>query len=81
MPRFYFHFESHGVRVRDDIGLALPDAEAAWFQAVRSARDMIHAEESLGCRWQEQTVEIEDEGGTRIDRVPLQEISRFAGAI
>ena len=81
MPRFYFHFESHGVRVRDEVGLALPDAEAAWFQAVRSARDLIRAEESIGCSWAEQTVEIEDDKGIRVDRVPLQEIARFAGAV
>ncbi len=78
MPRFFFHFENRGVRVRDEVGLALPDAEAAWYQAVRSARDLIRAEESLGCSWQEQAVEIEDEKGVRVDRVPLQEIARFA---
>ncbi|HEY0149917.1 MAG TPA: hypothetical protein VGB70_13060 [Allosphingosinicella sp.] len=81
MPRYFFHFESHGVRVRDDIGLALPDAEAAWYQAVRSARDMIRAEESIGCCWQEQSVQIEDDKGVPVDKVPLQEIARFAGAI
>ena len=81
MPRFFFHFESRGVRVRDEVGLPLPDAEAAWYQAVRSARDLIRAEESLGCDWCGQAVEIEDDRGARVDRVPLQEIARFAGAV
>ena len=80
MPRYFFHFESRGVRVRDEVGLPLPDAEAAWYQAVRSARDLIRAEESLGCAWHEQAVEIEDDKGLRVDRVPLEEIARFAGA-
>jgi hypothetical protein len=80
MPRYFFHFESRGVRVRDEVGLPLPDPEAAWYQAVRSARDLIRAEESLGCAWHEQTVEIEDDKGLRVDRVPLEEIARFAGA-
>lgn len=80
MPRYFFHFESRGVRVRDDVGLPLPDAEAAWYQAVRSARDLIRAEESIGCSWEEQAVDIEDEAGLRVERVPLLEIARFAGA-
>ncbi|HEX8580379.1 MAG TPA: hypothetical protein VF655_12405 [Allosphingosinicella sp.] len=81
MPHFFFHFESRGVRVRDEIGLRLPDAEAAWYQAVRSARDLIRAEESMGCSWEEQAVQIEDSKGTPVDRVPLIEIARFAGAM
>jgi hypothetical protein len=80
MPRYYFHFESHGVRVRDEVGLALPDVEAAWYQAVRSARDLIRAEQSIGCSWEEQVVDVEDEAGIRVERVPLLEIARFAGA-
>ena len=81
MPHFFFHFESRGVRVRDEIGLRLPDAEAAWYQAVRSARDLIRAEESLGCSWEEQSVQIEDAKGMPVDRLPLVEIARFAGAL
>ena len=81
MPRYFFHFESHGVRVRDEVGLALPDVEAAWYQAVRSARDLIRAEESIGCSWEEQSVEIEDDAGIRIERVPLLEIARYADAM
>lgn len=81
MPRYYFHFEDQGVRVRDDVGLSLPDAEAAWYQAVRSARDMIRAETTIGCPWDAQVVQIEDDKGLPVDRVPLIEIARFAGAI
>lgn len=81
MPRYFFHFESQGVRVRDDVGLALPDVEAAWYQAVRSGRDLISAESTLGCSWEGQTVEIEDEAGLRVERVPLLEIARYAGAV
>jgi hypothetical protein len=79
MPRYSFHFESHGVRVRDEVGLALPDVEAAWYQAVRSARELIRAEKSIGFSWEEQAVDIEDEAGIRVERVPLLEIARFAG--
>ena len=80
MPRYFFHFETQGVRVRDEVGLPLPDAEAAWYQAVRSARDLIRAESSIGCSWDAQAVQIEDQEGFPVDRVPLLEIARFAGA-
>ena len=77
MPRFYFHFENEGVRVRDEIGLALPDAEAAWYQAVRSARDLITAERTIGCTFGRQSVEIEDDKGMPVDRLPLREVAGF----
>ena len=79
MPRYFFHFEAEGRRVRDEVGLKLPDAEAAWYQAVRSARDLLDAEATIGCTFAGQTVEIEDEKGVRIDRIPLEEIANFAG--
>ena len=81
MPRYFFHFETQGVRVRDEVGLSLPDAEAAWYQAVRSARDLIRAERSIGSSWDEQVVQIEDDKGRPVDRVPLQEIARYAGSL
>ena len=81
MPRFFFHFETHGVRVRDELGLALPDQEAAWYQAVRNARDLICAEAAIGGGWSDQWVQIEDEAGTPVDRIPLDEIARYAGGV
>ncbi|QAY75420.1 hypothetical protein [Sphingosinicella sp. BN140058] len=81
MPHFYFHFENQGVQVKDEHGLQLPDAEAAWYQAVRSARDLIRAERTIGCGWSGQWVQIEDEGGVPVDRIPLEEIARYAGGV
>ena len=79
MPRYFFHLESHGVRVRDEVGLRLPDPEAAWYQAVRNARDLIRAERTIGCTLDDQAVEIEDDRGVPVDRIPLEEIARYAG--
>jgi hypothetical protein len=81
MPRFFFHFENHGVRVRDEQGLALPDQEAAWYHAVRNARELICAEAAIGCAWSDQWVQIEDEAGFAVDRIPLDEIARYAGGV
>jgi hypothetical protein len=77
MPHYYFHLRREGGQLQDEEGLALPDAEAAWYQAVRSARELIRAELTLGGRWDHQSIEIVDEGGAPVDRLPLAEIARY----
>ncbi|HEU0099241.1 MAG TPA: hypothetical protein VFQ67_10750 [Allosphingosinicella sp.] len=78
MPHYYFHLDRDGGRLRDEEGLKLPDAEAAWYQAVRSARELIRGELALGTRWDRETIEICDEVGTRVDRVALADIVHYA---
>lgn len=77
MPRYYFHLRRDGGQLLDEEGLKLPDAEAAWYQAVRSARDLIRAELTLGGRWDHQAIEIVDECGAPVDRLPLADIARY----
>lgn len=78
MPRYYFHLARDGGRLQDEEGLALPDAEAAWYQAVRSARELVRAGSSLGGRWDHQAILIVDEGGAPVDRVALADIVPYA---
>jgi hypothetical protein len=78
MPRYFFHLNAPGSKVTDDEGLVLPDAEAAWYQAVRSAREMIRAELHMGTSWEGQAIEIADDGGAPVDRVTLSEIADYA---
>jgi hypothetical protein len=78
MPRFYFHLARDGGRLQDEEGLALPDAEAAWYQAVRSARELVRAEPIVGGRWDRQAIEIVDEVGTPVDQVALADIVPYA---
>ena len=78
MPRFYFHVAREGGRLQDEEGLALPDAEAAWYQAVRSARELVRAELMLGGRWDRQAIEICDEYGARLDQVALADVAHYA---
>ena len=78
MPRYYFHLEGRGSRLTDDQGITLPDAEAAWYQAVRSAREAIRADLQLGACWRERSVEIRDEGGAPVAQIPLEEIAAYA---
>jgi hypothetical protein len=78
MPRFFFHVAREGGRLQDEEGLKLPDAEAAWYQAVRSARELVRAELALGGRWEGQAIEIWDEGGVPVDQVALADIVHYA---
>ena len=78
MPRYYFHLSAPNSKVTDDEGLVLPDAEAAWYQAVRSAREMLRAELHRGTSWEGQAIEIADDGGVPVDRVPLAAIADYA---
>jgi len=78
MPRFFFHFEDSHKRYRDDEGVLLPDAEAAWYQAVRSAREVILCRRvPPGSRPFEQ-VYIEDEQGKSVTAVPFDELVGIA---
>ncbi len=78
MPHYYFHLAREGGRIKDEGGLKLPDAEAAWYQAVRSARYLVRAELALGTRWEREAIEICDEGGSRVDQVALADIVHYA---
>jgi hypothetical protein len=78
MPHYYFHLAREGDRLQDEEGLKLPDAEAAWYQAVRSARELVRGELALGTRWDRQAIEICDERGTRLDQVALADIVHYA---
>jgi hypothetical protein len=78
MPRYYFHLHSPKDRLKDEEGVILPDIEAAWYQAVRSARELIRNEERIGCAFDEQLIEIADDRGCPLDRVPLSDVARYA---
>ncbi|HEY0313486.1 MAG TPA: hypothetical protein VGC56_13435 [Allosphingosinicella sp.] len=78
MPRYYFHVHGPRDRLRDEEGLVLPDAEAAWYQALRSAREIIRADVQLGCGFDEQAIEIADDKGRPLSQLPLRDVARYA---
>ena len=78
MPHYYFHLSRNGAALRDEAGVRLPDPEAAWYQAVRSARELIRAELVMGGRWDDQAIEIVDERGAPVDHLPLAEVAGYA---
>jgi hypothetical protein len=74
MPRFFFHFQDGRARLDDCEGVTLPDAEAAWYQGVRSARDLIIGGRQIrpGC-----CIEIEDDRGSSVWEVPFEDLIRI----
>ena len=78
MPRYYFHLRDRADRLTDEEGIALPDAEAAWYQAVRNARELVKADLHLGCPYEHKLVEIVDEEGDPVDTLPLQDIATYS---
>jgi hypothetical protein len=77
MPRYYFHVHGPNDRLRDEEGVVLPDVEAAWYQAVRSARELIRADRALGFGYEQQAILIADEKGCAVDQVPFVEVARY----
>ncbi len=78
MPRFYFHFDDGSSRTPDPEGMVLPDAEAAWYQAVRNARDLIQAQFGKGTLSPSHRLEIEDEEGQPVWALPIEEVAALA---
>ena len=79
MPRYYVHLSCPEGRLEDGEGAALPDPEAAWYHAVRSARTRLGEEEGRAQRWAQGSIEIVDECGLPVNRIPMIEIVRFEG--
>lgn len=78
MPRFYFHLNDGCCRQPDPEGAVLPDAEAAWYQGVRNARELIDAQFGKGVVAPGQRFEIVDEQGLQVAAVPFEEIVGLA---
>lgn len=78
MPTYYFHYSDGRERRVDPQGMRLPDDEAAWYQAVRSARELIRADLRRAPIDPGSRFEIEDEEGVPVLAVPLEEVVRLA---
>jgi hypothetical protein len=78
MPHFFFHLQNGKARLEDRRGVALPDAEAAWYQAYRSARDLLGADRDRLRKWSGHSLEVIDERGGHVWTVPLADIQELA---
>lgn len=62
MPRYYFHIDD-GAPSRDDDGVELPDASAAWNEATITCGEMLrdmNGALKIGCKW---TMQVADPSG------------------
>ena len=66
MPHFFFHLHDGKARTADTRGISLPDAEAAWYQAYRSARDLLVVGGGERRQWGGHSVEV-DRKSTRLN--------------
>jgi hypothetical protein len=72
MPHYYFHIGQGADRVEDREGMTLPDQEAAWYHAWRSAAE--HEAASAGSA---RILQVEDELGVPVLEVPVSELLRL----
>jgi hypothetical protein len=78
MPRYFFHFQDGPARLTDSDGVALPDSEAAWYQGMRSVREIIDRESFAGVFQTGRRLEIQDEDGQQVWAVPFEEVISLA---
>jgi hypothetical protein len=78
MPHYYFHLRGRDSILHDEAGLALPDPEAAWYQAARSARELIRAEPVPGAPLDGRAIEVADAAGEPIALISLEDIAGYA---
>lgn len=76
MPHYFFHLHDGDARLVDSSGVSLPDAEAAWYQAYRNARELLAGGQDRG-RWASQSLRVEEEGGHPVWTVPLTDIAEL----
>ena len=77
VPHFFFHLQQGRGRVEDVRGASLPDAEAAWYQAYRNARDILTAGGRDRRQWGDHSLQVEDERGAHVWTMPLAEIAEL----
>lgn len=76
MPRYFFHMLEQDERRPDPDGVELPDDEAAVDEATKAARDFIVEAIMTGNIVDGQIIEIVDQTGRQVQRLPLRSILR-----
>jgi Tfp pilus assembly ATPase PilU len=75
MPRFFIHIRSNGhCRSYDEDGLDFPNVETARKEVLRAAQDLISVFAARDQDPRDHAVEIENEAGEVVLRLPFSEI-------
>jgi hypothetical protein len=75
MPRYWFHIIDHDRLVADEIGIELPDDQAAILEAHHGVRDMLADAAANGDDVSHQVMQVETEGGV-VTRIPVKAVNR-----
>lgn len=78
MPLYFFNIQDGPERLTDRSGVALPDTEAAWYQGIRSAREIIDRDFRVGAVRSGRCMHIQDETGAQVWAVPFEEVIGLA---
>ena len=74
MPRFYFHLRDGDTYEEDTDGIELPDVDSAQTEAVVAAREILAEQITLGIPIGDQMVEVTDEQGFIVFKLPFRNI-------
>lgn len=72
VPLFYFHLHNGEKVTRDKRGVDLPNVKAALHEGERKAREMMAGGTGQGESFENQHIEVVDELGTFLFRLPLK---------
>lgn len=79
MPRFYLTLDECGSVTPDREGVDLPDLAAARTAAVAAAREIMCAEVAEGRLCMSCHIEIRDDAGRQLDRLPFRDMVTITG--
>ena len=73
MPKYFFHLCREGVRLADEEGQTLRDADEAWEAARTAARVLMNREASTNAPWLSYSFEVTDGLGDVVLEFPFAE--------
>lgn len=77
MPRFFFHLQEAEQRIQDDVGIELPDVQAALDYAEQAARDILSDEVRQGEVVDQESIQVIDESGALVSSLLVKSVVNF----
>ena len=81
MPRYFFHLVLEDAVLPDPDGQDLPDADAAWRVARRSAQDLMASDLGRPVNWMACRFEVRDEADEIVLEFPFAEAIEATGPL
>ena len=81
IPRYFFHVVLEDAHLPDPDGQDLPDADAAWGVARRSAQDLMRSDLGRPVNWMACRFEVRDEADEIVLEFPFAEALEATGPL